>query len=201
MYRPEVSRSTQTKKSTQLCVHTHAYLAIKASISARNAANSCIDLLDYLARKCLGTVLISSQCKLEIAVKQKKNESSNEKHIHRSRFQPAMPQTSFLGHNCANGLVETLERHVLTPDKGVLEKVKNFLQSSCASNQSLLQSLLSDTRPRDHPILPGRCKTQKADTSFSIAALCTVVSKEAEGGTRHKMAFTRRRIRSLPGLS
>ena len=46
MYRPEVSRSAQTRKSTQLCVHTHAYLAIKASISARNAANSCSDLLD-----------------------------------------------------------------------------------------------------------------------------------------------------------
>ena len=27
MYRPEVSLSAQTKKSTQLCVHTHAYLA------------------------------------------------------------------------------------------------------------------------------------------------------------------------------
>ena len=67
MYRPEVSRSTQTKKSTQLCVHTHVS-TIKASISARNAANSCSDLLDKLARKCLGTVLISSQCKLEIAV-------------------------------------------------------------------------------------------------------------------------------------
>ena len=40
MYRPEVSRSAQTKKSTQLRVHTHAYLAIKASISARNAAIS-----------------------------------------------------------------------------------------------------------------------------------------------------------------
>ena len=50
MYRPEVSRSaqtlTQTKKSTQLCVHTLAYLAIKASISARNAAKLCSDLLD-----------------------------------------------------------------------------------------------------------------------------------------------------------
>ena len=31
MYRPEVSHSAQTKKSTQLCVHTHACLAIKAS--------------------------------------------------------------------------------------------------------------------------------------------------------------------------
>ena len=40
MYRPEVSRSAQTKKSTQLRIHTHAYLAIKASISARNAAIS-----------------------------------------------------------------------------------------------------------------------------------------------------------------
>ena len=38
MYRPEVSRSAQTKKSTQLRVHTLAYLAIKASISPRNAA-------------------------------------------------------------------------------------------------------------------------------------------------------------------
>ena len=36
MCRPEVSRSAQTKKSTQLCVHTLAYLAINASISARN---------------------------------------------------------------------------------------------------------------------------------------------------------------------
>ena len=46
MYRPEVSRSAQTKKSTQLCVHTLAYLAIKASISACNAAKLCSDLLD-----------------------------------------------------------------------------------------------------------------------------------------------------------
>ena len=46
MYRPEVSRSAQTKKSTQRCGQTHAYLAIKASISARNAADSCSDLLD-----------------------------------------------------------------------------------------------------------------------------------------------------------
>ena len=46
MYRPEVSRRAQTKKSTQLCVHTLAYLAIKASISARNAAKLCSDLLD-----------------------------------------------------------------------------------------------------------------------------------------------------------
>ena len=46
MYRPEVSRSAQTKKSTRLCVHTLAYLAIKASISARNAAKLCSDLLD-----------------------------------------------------------------------------------------------------------------------------------------------------------
>ena len=46
MYRPEGSLSAETKKSTQLCVHTHAYLAIKASISARNAANSCCDLLE-----------------------------------------------------------------------------------------------------------------------------------------------------------
>ena len=46
MYRPEVSRSAQTKKSTQLCVHTLSYLAIKGSISARNAAKSCSDLLD-----------------------------------------------------------------------------------------------------------------------------------------------------------
>ena len=42
----EVSCSAQTKKSTQLCGHTHANLAIKASISARNAANLCSDLLD-----------------------------------------------------------------------------------------------------------------------------------------------------------
>ena len=46
MYRPEVSSSAQTKKSTQLCVHTLAYLAIKASISARNAAKLCSDQLD-----------------------------------------------------------------------------------------------------------------------------------------------------------
>ena len=45
MYRPEVSLSAQTKESTQLCGHTHAYRAIKASISARNAANLCSDLL------------------------------------------------------------------------------------------------------------------------------------------------------------
>ena len=36
--------------------------------------------------------------------KQKKNKSSNEKHTHRSWFSPAMPRTSFPGHNCANGL-------------------------------------------------------------------------------------------------
>ena len=36
--------------------------------------------------------------------KQKKNESSNEKHTHRSRISPTMPRTSFPGHNCANGL-------------------------------------------------------------------------------------------------
>ena len=35
----------QIKKNTQRCGQTHAYLAIKASISARNAANSCSDLL------------------------------------------------------------------------------------------------------------------------------------------------------------
>ena len=46
MYRPEVSRSAQTKKSTQRCGHTHVYLAIKASISAHNAANLCSHLLD-----------------------------------------------------------------------------------------------------------------------------------------------------------
>ena len=46
IYRPEVSRSGQTKKSTQRCGHTHAYLAMQASISARNAASSCSDLLD-----------------------------------------------------------------------------------------------------------------------------------------------------------
>ena len=46
MYRPEVSCSTQTKKSTQRCGQTHAYLAIKASISACNTANLCSDLLD-----------------------------------------------------------------------------------------------------------------------------------------------------------
>ena len=39
--------------------------------------------------------------------KAEKNESSNEKHIHRSRFQPAMPQTLFPGHYCANGLLKT----------------------------------------------------------------------------------------------
>ena len=50
MYRPEVSRSAQTKKSTQLRVHTLAYLAIKASISARNAAKLCSDLLDLHAQ-------------------------------------------------------------------------------------------------------------------------------------------------------
>ena len=42
----EVSRSAQTKKSTQFCGHTHPYLAIKASISARNAEKLCSDLLD-----------------------------------------------------------------------------------------------------------------------------------------------------------
>ena len=36
--------------------------------------------------------------------KAEKNESSNEKHTQRSRFSPAMPRTSFPGHNCANGL-------------------------------------------------------------------------------------------------
>ena len=36
--------------------------------------------------------------------KQKKSESSNEKHTHRSRFSPTMPRTSFPGHNCASGL-------------------------------------------------------------------------------------------------
>ena len=46
MYRPEVARSAQTKKSTQRCGQTHAYLAIKASTSAQNAANSCSELLD-----------------------------------------------------------------------------------------------------------------------------------------------------------
>ena len=35
MYRPEVSRSAQTKNSTQLCVHTLAYPAIKARQSLR----------------------------------------------------------------------------------------------------------------------------------------------------------------------
>ena len=44
-------------------------------------------------------------CTAKKVPKQKKNESSNEKHIHRSRFQPAMPRTSFPGHNCANGLL------------------------------------------------------------------------------------------------
>ena len=68
MHRPEVSRSAQLKNSTQRCGQTHAYLANKASISARNAANSCRDLLDKHARKYLGTVLISSQRKLEITV-------------------------------------------------------------------------------------------------------------------------------------
>ena len=46
MYRPEVSRSAQRNKSTQRCGETHAYLTIKVSICARNAANSCSDLLD-----------------------------------------------------------------------------------------------------------------------------------------------------------
>ena len=44
-------------------------------------------------------------CSAKKVPKQKKNESSNEKHINRSRFQPAMPRTSFPGHNCANGLL------------------------------------------------------------------------------------------------
>ena len=43
--------------------------------------------------------------------KEKKNESSNEKHTHRSRFSPTMPQTSFPGHNCADGLF----RHSVWP--------------------------------------------------------------------------------------
>ena len=46
MYQPEVARSAQTKKSTTHCGHTNSYLAIKVSIFARNAANSCSDLLD-----------------------------------------------------------------------------------------------------------------------------------------------------------
>ena len=45
MYRPEVSPSAQTKKSTQRCAPTHVYLTMKASISAPSAANSCNDLL------------------------------------------------------------------------------------------------------------------------------------------------------------
>ena len=46
LYRPEVSHIAQTKKNTHRCGQTLAYLAIKASISARNAANSWRDLLD-----------------------------------------------------------------------------------------------------------------------------------------------------------
>ena len=39
--------------------------------------------------------------------KAEENESSNEKHTQRScsRISPAMPRTSFPGHNCANGLL------------------------------------------------------------------------------------------------
>ena len=44
-------------------------------------------------------------CTAKKVPKLKKNESLNEKHIHRSRFQPAMPRTSFPGHNCAKGLL------------------------------------------------------------------------------------------------
>ena len=46
MYQPEVSRSSQTKKSIQCRGHTHAYPAMKASMSPRKAANSCADLLE-----------------------------------------------------------------------------------------------------------------------------------------------------------
>ena len=49
MYRPEVSKchvALKQRKALNFCGHTHAYLAIKASISARNAAKFCSDLLD-----------------------------------------------------------------------------------------------------------------------------------------------------------
>ena len=49
MYRPEVSKchvALKQRKALNFCGHAHAYLAIKASISARNAAKLCSDLLD-----------------------------------------------------------------------------------------------------------------------------------------------------------
>ena len=70
MYRPEVSRRAQTKKSTQLCVHTLAYLAIKASISARNAASYaaiCLISTRKVPRHGLDfrvTASLKSQCNL-----------------------------------------------------------------------------------------------------------------------------------------
>ena len=48
----------------------------------------------------------TQQWSLNDIPKQKKNESSNEKHTQRSRISPAMPRTSFPGHNCANGLFQ-----------------------------------------------------------------------------------------------
>ena len=49
MYRPEVSKChvpLKQRKALNFAVTPHAYPAIKASISARNAANLCSDLLD-----------------------------------------------------------------------------------------------------------------------------------------------------------
>ena len=49
MYRPEVLKchvALKQRKALNFCGHTHAYLPIKASISARNAAKLCSDLLD-----------------------------------------------------------------------------------------------------------------------------------------------------------
>ena len=47
----------------------------------------------------------TQQWSLNDIPKQKKNESSNEKHTQRSRISSAMPRTSSPGHNCANGLL------------------------------------------------------------------------------------------------
>ena len=91
----------------------------------------------------------TQQWSLNDIPKQKKNESSNEKHTQRSRFSPAMPRTSFPGHNCANGLylvpLHILQAHEIELKLNqTLWETKRSTRSEFTSHRSL-EFLMSGT--------------------------------------------------------
>ena len=107
-----VSRVSWTVSVYRSDRHLAYILRVHLRCVSMTVLSAILHVFIWILKTQFGTLLVWNStwykgvlCTAKKVPKQKKNENSNEKHIHRSRFQPAMPRTSFPGHYSANGLL------------------------------------------------------------------------------------------------